>query len=178
MTAISFLTPALTAVLAIRLLGEQICRSDVLVLVFSLVGVLLMLVPEFIETTQTMDQQRWPGIFFCLLVVVLLVIYNVNLKKIGEQDTGYRSHMVFGPCCSAALLLPLMYWWWQPLSLQACGLPPLYSALLTVSGWPVTGVSGQSFVSTDAVGIFTTVVFGRAGIPATWPVFGNGGDGG
>jgi drug/metabolite transporter (DMT)-like permease len=130
-TAISFLTPACTAVLAIRLLGEQIRRSDVLVLVCSLVGVLLMLVPELTETTQAMDQQRWPGILFCLLAVLLLVIYNLNLKKIGEQDTVV-AQMVFGPFCSAALLLPLMYWWWQPLSWQACGLLLLYSALLTV----------------------------------------------
>ncbi len=130
-TAISFLTPALTAVLAIRLLGEPIRRSDVLVLVFSMVGVFLMFVPELTETTEAMGQQRWPGVLFCLLAVLLLVIYNLNLKKIGEQDTVV-AQMVFGPCCSAVLLLPLMYWWWQPLSLQAYGLLLLYGALLTV----------------------------------------------
>lgn len=130
-TAIGFLTPALTAVLALWLFGEQKRWTDFIVLILNLLGVLLILSPYLLTPTESASQQSWLGIAFSLMAVVLLVIYNINLKKIGEQDSVV-AQMVFGPLCSACLLLPLMYWWWQPLSLQAWGLLGLYGALLTI----------------------------------------------
>ncbi|HEH9402063.1 TPA: DMT family transporter [Aeromonas sobria] len=130
-TAIGFLTPALTAVLALWLFGEQKRWTDFIVLALNMVGVFLILSPYLSSPADMSDQNSWIGILFSLLAVLLLVIYNINLKKIGEQDTVV-AQMVFGPLCSACLLLPLMYWWWQPLSLQAWGLLGLYGALLTV----------------------------------------------
>ena len=79
--------------------------------------------------SQVTQQNLYLGLIFALSAVAILVIYNINLKKIGNAEKVVPQ-MVFAPLYSAIILLPVAIFVWKPLDTNSALLIMLYGGLL------------------------------------------------
>ncbi|MCF2906730.1 DMT family transporter [Pseudoalteromonas sp. DL2-H2.2] len=127
-TAINFFVPLITSVLSVYIFKEKPKHYVYGAIVLNLAGVLLMLSPKLLNEVGN-SESPLTGLAFSLCAVTALVIYNVNLKRIGNAEKVIPQ-MVFGPLYSALLLLPVMYFVWTPLDTGSWLLIMVYGALL------------------------------------------------
>ncbi len=130
-TAIGFLHPALTSLMSAWLLGESFRRLDMVVLVASLAGVGLMLLPSIQLNHLAGARNAMIGVGLAMGSVTALVAYNLNLKVIGEKET-VLAQMVWGPVASAVLLMPAAVLLWATVPVQSLAAIVVYAALLVV----------------------------------------------
>ena len=128
-TAINFLVPILTSLASVFLFKEKPQIAIFISLFVSLLGVLLILYPDFSQRDVATNRDIYKGLLFSSGAVITLVVYNINLKNIGNQEKVIPQ-MIFGPAFSALILLPVVIDLWKPLNPMAWRLAALYGLLL------------------------------------------------
>lgn len=127
-TAIKFFVPLITSILSIFIFKEKPKTYIYIAIMLNLAGVIMMLYPK-LTVDQEAQTSPFIGLIFALSAVTVLVIYNINLKKIGNAERVVPQ-MVFGPLYSAIILLPVTIFVWKPLDTSSWILIGLYGGLL------------------------------------------------
>lgn len=127
-TAINFFVPLITSILSVFIFREKPKAYVYIAIILNLAGVMMLLSPKLMAS-QVTQQNLYLGLIFTLSAVAILVIYNINLKKIGNAEKVVPQ-MVFAPLYSAVILLPVAIFVWKPLDTTSVLLIMLYGGLL------------------------------------------------
>ena len=90
-TALQFLTPILTAFLAVWLLGEHLPKTRMAVLFISLAGMLLIVRPFYGDDLSAADSARFTlGVIVSLVGAVFAAFAMISVRQMTHTEPGYR----------------------------------------------------------------------------------------
>ncbi len=114
---ITYLTPVLTAFMAVLFFKEHVRASWIVALTFGLIGISVMLYNDNAASTiQNSSADNIQGIALAIFTAVAFSIYNLICKQQGNQNDGYFIQAFYCFALGTVFSLPLVLYMQQPIT--------------------------------------------------------------